>query len=138
MIPPATLAGVREVGQVRVARAVLVQGQQCRLLFAQRLRGHDRPGAAVTADGEHRLGIHLIPEFPTSFLRSQFRQGMQPPIAHYKVRLLLHSLLGHSDRRGVRYDLAELARHKPSYTKAAEEIIDRILGAMVGAVVVAG
>ncbi len=130
--------GIAQVGQVGVARAVLVQGQQFGLFLPQGLGSDNRPRAAVAADGEHRLGIHLVPQFPAGFLPGQFGLGVQPPVAHHEIGFFTHLLLRYADRLLPGHDLAEFARHEPPHAQAAEEVVDGVFRAVVGAVVVAG
>ena len=130
--------GIGQVGQKGIACAVLVEGQQFRFLFSQGLGSNDRPDAAVAGGGKHGFGIHLVSQFPATLLGRQVRQSVQPPVAHHEVGLFHDLLLEHPDRLLLRHNLAKVARHEPAHAQAAEKIVDGILGAVIGAVVISG
>ena len=129
------MAQVRQVG---IARAVRVHGEPLGVFLEVLRLWQDVAGAAVAGYGEHRVRVHPVADLPAALQLGQLRLGVQPPVAHQEVRPLGHPQLRHADRRLPRHVLAEVARHEPAHAEALQEGVDRVLGAVVGAGVVAG
>ena len=95
--------------------------------------------AAIARHPVHRVEIHAVANLPARLLRSQvIGKPVRPPVAHLEVGTADYAHIADPDRGRDGNHFAELAGHVPAHAQLVQEGVDRVLGAVVGACVVAG